>query len=53
MGVSELRYEDGKLSGLFIPIEDVEELKDDLKGDSRFLDYLNEILIKQQESKSA
>ncbi|MCF0055366.1 hypothetical protein [Dyadobacter sp. CY356] len=35
---------------LFHPIEDIEELKSDLKGDSQFLSYLDEILFKQQES---
>ena len=46
MAVKEMRYENGRLSGLFIPIEDIEELK----GDSQFLSDLDEILFKQQES---
>lgn len=53
MGVSELRYENGRLSGLFIPIEDIEELRDELKSGSRFLDYLDELLSKQQRPDTA
>ena len=53
MAVKEMRYENGRLSGLFIPIEDIEELKGDLKSDSQFLSYLDGILFKQQESEPA
>jgi hypothetical protein len=53
MAVKEMRYENGRLSGLFIPIEDIEELKGNLKSDSQFLNYLDEILFKQHESELA
>jgi hypothetical protein len=53
MGVGQLRYENGRLSGLFIPIEDIAEFKDELKSDSQFLDYLDELLSKRQESEPA
>ncbi|GLU54937.1 hypothetical protein [Dyadobacter frigoris] len=53
MAVKELRYENGRLLGLFIPIEDIEGLKGDLKTDSHFLSYLDELLFKQQESEPA
>ena len=49
MAVTELRYENGRLSGLFIPIEDLEELKGNLKSDSQLLTYLDDILFKQQD----
>jgi len=46
VAVKEWRYENGRLWGLFIPTEDIEELKDD----SQFLSDPDEILFKQQES---
>lgn len=53
MAVKELRYENGRISGLLIPIEDLEELKGDLKSNSQFLSYFDEILIKQQDPEPA
>lgn len=49
MAVKEMRYENGRLSGLFIPVEDIEELK----SDAQFLSYMDKILFKQQESEPA